>query len=150
MLRFNRSPHRWWQKPLVEFKGRDLPAELVILGLELRKGENGAWLNSRGTDSGTIDLVRDSTGKFKSVRAPLPERVRLHLERLYSETGLRKGAPDLVVWDSSMSSVRFVEVKCPHWDRPSTEQLEFHRAAKAAGSDVVIVEWEFEPSSPAI
>jgi hypothetical protein len=30
MLRFLRSPHRWWQKPLVRIDGRDLPAELAI------------------------------------------------------------------------------------------------------------------------
>jgi hypothetical protein len=128
---------------------RDLPAELVVLVEELREGESGAWLNSRGVATGTVDLIRDESGKFNSVRAPLPAFVSSKLGDLYEVTGLAKGAPDLVLWNIESGVVRFVEVKCPHWDRPSDAQLYFHRAAETAGCSVKIVEWEFSDFSPA-
>ena len=143
MLRLDRSAHRWWQKPLARFNNRDLPAELVVLIGELRESEGGAWLNSRGVTSGTVDLIREESGKFKSVREPLPAFVSAKLRDLYTRTGLSKGAPDLVLWGTITEEVRFVEVKCPHWDRPSGAQLEFHRAAETSGCSVKIVEWEF-------
>jgi hypothetical protein len=143
MLQFDRSAHRWWQKPLVHVDGRDLPAELVVLEAQLGAGESGAWLNSRGVTSGVVNVVRDSAGKFKSVRARLPDPVTARLRALYSATGLRKGAPDLVIWDGGALAIRFVEVKNPHWDHVSPEQLSFHRVAAAQSCPVVIVEWEF-------
>ena len=54
-----------------------------------------------------------------------------------------KGAPDLVLWNESARTVRFVEVKCPHWDRPSAEQLKFLGAAEEQGVATSIAEWEF-------
>ena len=148
MLQLFRSQLRWWQKPLARFRERDLPAELVVLHCQTRPDESGAWLNSRGTSSGVIDLVREAGGKFRSVRAPLPEFVQTVLTELY-RLGLSRGAPDLVLWNSQSRQVRFVEVKCPHWDRPSSMQLEFHAAAKEAGCPVEIVEWEFVDEAPA-
>lgn len=120
-----------------------MPAELAVLTAERRPHESGAWLNSRGVETGTVDLLRDQSGKFKSVRILLPAFVQSTLRRLYADTGLAKGAPDLVIWNEESGRLRFVEVKCPHWDRPSAAQLQFHRAAEAAGYSVTIVEWEF-------
>jgi hypothetical protein len=147
MIRLERSSHRWWQKPLARFRNRDLPAELVVLLKERVESEEGAWLNSRGTSTGTVDLVRDEAGKFQSIRKELPSFVRETLQGLYAQGGLAKGAPDLVLWNTTSSKIRFVEVKCPHWDRPSPAQLQFHRAAEEAGCPVKIVEWEFSDSS---
>jgi len=143
MLRFTKSHERWWQKPLAQLDDRPLPAELAVLFAELRTGESGAWLNSRGTKSGAVDLARSPDGKLETVRTNLPPFVSDLLRSLYEATGLAKGAPDLVIWNSSSSSVRFVEVKCPHWDRPSEEQLKFLAAAKEHGVEASIAEWEF-------
>ena len=144
MLQLKRSSLRWWQKPLADHEGRPVPAELVVLQRNLRPGEQGAWLNSRGTASGTRDLVRDEDGTLKSVRVSLPGFVQVALRDLYQATGLSKGAPDLVLWDERTASMRFIEVKCPHWDRPSNEQLKFLDAAAKSGYSVAIEEWEFE------
>ena len=145
MLRFEKSSERWWQKPLVVVDGKHLPAELAVLGRELKAGEAGAWLNSRGVKSATVDLVCDHSGKFKTVRAPLPHFVAERLEELYGEVRLTKSAPDLVVWHEPSHQIRFIEVKNPHWDRPSGEQLQFLSAAEARGIPIAIVEWEFRP-----
>ena len=72
MLRFQPSNERWWQKPLALLGGKPLPAELVVLQAELQPGENGAWLNSRGTRSGVVDLVQIEPGKYKTTRVDLP------------------------------------------------------------------------------
>ncbi len=137
------SGERWWQKPLASAGGRPLPAELVVLRRQLREGEGGAWLNSRSTKTGVADLRRDPSGKFVTVRIPLPDFVTRQLDTLYKTTRLAKGAPDLVIWQLSSHSVRFVEVKCPHWDSPSAEQQVFLTEAARHGSPSSIVEWEF-------
>lgn len=143
MHQFIKSKERWWQKPLVLLGSDHVTAELAVLQAELRPSEAGAWLNSRGVVSGTAELTRDSDGKFKTRRVELPGFVSARLRALYDAAGLSKGAPDLVIWNMRDSSLRFVEVKCPHWDTPSKEQLRFLEAAEAAGVPVAIVEWEF-------
>jgi len=134
---------KWWGKPLVLFEHRHLPAELVVLAMELRPGESGAWLNSRGTETGVVDLVRTDTS-YRTQRAPLPEFVSQTLVRLYDAAGVRKGCPDLVIWDAQTKAVRLVEVKCPQWDRPSDEQDLCLRVARSLGVPASVVEWKFD------
>jgi hypothetical protein len=149
MHQFAKSRERWWQKPLVAQNGGHLPAELAVLRIEMQAEETGAWLNSRGVKSAVIDFVRGPSGRFSTVRVALPAFVAAQFKALYERTGLAKGAPDLVVWNAAAKRVRFIEVKNPHWDRPSREQIAFLRAAEAMGLSVAIVEWEFESESDA-
>ena len=149
MIRLTRSGQTWWQKPLAQVAGCPIPAELAILELSLQPGEQGAWLNSRGKRSGVRELQQDETGVFATKRIPLPNFVRSVLDSLYSSTGLVKGCPDLIIWHSGTRKVRLIEVKCPHWDRPSEEQLAFLIAADRLGIETTIVEWEFDESSSA-
>jgi hypothetical protein len=111
--------------------------------LELRLGETGAWLNSRSTASGVVDLVQGPDGHFETERTELPDFVSELLDTIYEATGLSKGAPDLVLWDSEEESVRLVEAKCPHWDQLSDEQIRFLEAAEAHGASASVVKWEF-------
>jgi hypothetical protein len=143
MLQLEKSTCRWWQKPLVNLSGKLLPAELVVLNRELQDGEKGVWLNSRGTTSGVVDLLSLPNEKFKTVRIELPELISHALSSLYKTTGLYKGIPDLVIWNEVSMSIRFVEVKCPHWDFLSKEQNYFINAANKQGIATSIVEWEF-------
>jgi len=146
MLRFQSSSRKWWNKPLVDLGGRLLPAELAILEAELGPGEQGAWINSRGVKSGVVDLVAETEGAdigFKAERASLPAFVSEALKAVYEKSGLKKGCPDLVIWDSESRCLRLVEVKCPHWDQLTVEQIEFMRAARDLGIPTSIAEWEF-------
>mgnify|MGYP001217538775 CR=1 FL=1 len=147
MLQFNRSDERWWQKPLGELSGKLLPAELLVLHAELGIGEHGAWLNSRGIKSGVIDLVRDEKGKFRTVRCILPSYASEALATIYKAIQNKKGATDLIIWHEPTYQVRFVEVKCPHWDQLSFGQLEFMRIAGEQGFAAKVVEWEFLPDN---
>lgn len=127
--------------------GRATTAELAILDTELDAGERGVWLNSRGTKSGVVELVIRPTGEansYETRRMPLPTFVSRKLDELYVEAKLNKGCPDLVIWQVMPPGIRLVEVKCPHWDRPSQEQEKFMSVAAAAGISTKIVEWEFE------
>ena len=56
-----------------------------------------------------------------------------------ARAGLAKGAPDLVIWSEADTYVRFVEVKCPDWDRPYADRLLFHEAVRALASQCAIV-----------
>jgi len=114
-----------------------------VLSSELAPGEQGAWLNSRGTGSGVVDLVSDSKAAsgFRARRIALPPFVTAKLRELYSRSHLAKGCPDLVIWRAG--AVRLVEVKCPHWDAPSIEQARFMRTAAKLGVATQVVEWEF-------
>jgi len=143
MLRLVKANVTWWRKPLVLVDGRCLPAELAVLSQTLRDGEDGAWINSRGTDTAAVDLIRRPDGKFATVRAKLPDFVQERLKSFYDHPEVAKGVFDLVIWHISDKKVRFVEVKCPHWDRPTPEQKRFAELANEWGIETHIAEWEF-------
>jgi hypothetical protein len=143
MFRFARSAQRWWNKPLVDHAGDHLPAELVILPSLLKPGEEGAWMNSRGRLSGVVALQRSEEGKVRTLRRKLPSFVSRTLGEIYEKARLARGCPDLVIWNESTQQLRLVEVKCPHWDRPSSHQQEFMRVAAKRGVSTEVVEWEF-------
>lgn len=129
-------------------RGRATTAELAILDTELEAGEQGVWLNSRGTKTGVVELVprpTDDPDSYQTRRVQLPAFVSRALETLYSDPDLNKGCPDLVIWRDEPPGIRLVEVKCPHWDKSSPEQEKFMSAAAAAGIQAKLVEWEFEP-----
>jgi hypothetical protein len=143
VLRFDRSARRWWNKPLVREAGVDLPAELVILRALLGPDEEGAWMNSRGRKSGVVALEWGCDGRARTIRRRLPDFVGRALGEIYEESHLVRGCPDLVIWNSQRQNLRLVEVKCPHWDRPSSEQIEFMRVAAQRGVPTDVAEWEF-------
>lgn len=144
MLKFPRANVTWWQKPLVIFGGAVVPAELAILRTECGSNERGVWLNSRGLATGACDLIaRESRTGFQTVRERIPRHVAEVLKSIYDHTQLTKGCPDLVIWRTDASTFRLVEVKCPHWDRPSAAQVEFMAEAERRGVGTKVVEWEF-------
>ena len=51
------------QNPLVRLESRLIPAELSVLHQEIGKGEEGAWLNSRGLESGVADIISTGDGR---------------------------------------------------------------------------------------
>jgi hypothetical protein len=143
MLYLEPANQKWWQKPLARADGRVLPAELIVLRSQLKPDESGAWLNSRGVTSGAVDLILDPAGRLRTVRVRLPDFVSEKLRDVYRLAGLKKGAPDLIVWNEKLQYVWFIEVKCPVWDKPSPEQRRFHEMARELGSECEVAEWSF-------
>ena len=119
-----------------------MPAELVILRSLLGPNEEGAWMNSRGRKSGVVELEWTPEGKAKAIRRKLPDFVSSALDEIYQAARLARGCPDLVIWNLSTRKLRLVEVKCPHWDRPSDDQHAFMRIATEKGIPTQVVEWE--------
>lgn len=152
-LEFPRAGEHWWRKPLVMHDGKATTAELAILHRELGPGEQGVWLNSRGTATGAVALVPRPKGNgsaYRTRRMPLPTFVSRMLEQLYVDAELTRGCPDLVIWRDTPQGMRLVEVKCPRWDKPSREQEKFMSVAAEVGIQTKIVEWEFEQVGPAL
>jgi hypothetical protein len=146
MHQFVRWPEKWWQKPLVDFQGRPLPAELAVLFLELKPSEKGVWINSRGLHSGASDLIKstDPAKTYETVRTSLPDFVGQAISEVFEAADVMRGCPDLVIWNVQTWLVRFVEVKCPHWDAPTPEQDIFLEVSNAKGFKGKIAEWEFQ------
>ncbi len=96
-----------------------------------------------------MDLIGEATAggppAFKTKREALPGFVSDALTAIYEKSGLRKGCADLVIWDLASRHLRLVEVKCPHWDKPSVEQTKFMQVALDMGIPTAISEWEFVP-----
>jgi hypothetical protein len=150
ILKFDAAQHKWWNKPLVKFAGSYLPAELAVLSLEIHPGERGAWMNSRGTASGVVDLTceqKNGEAEYSARRELLPGFVSETIRSLYQKAKVRKGCPDLVIWTVEAQQLRFIEVKCPHWDKSTREQELFMKAAESFGISTKIVEWEFSEST---
>lgn len=143
ILKFRPAGEKWWNKPLVSHNRRHMPAELAILSLETGPTEAGAWMNSRGTASGVVELVFQSATARTTRRVSLPPFVSEVLKRLLSSAGLKRGCPDLVIWDEGTKAVRFVEVKWRLRDRPTDEQGLFFETARRKGFVSKVVEWEF-------
>ena len=144
MLKLSRSVHSWWQKPLIMEGDKSLPAELVILNRMMEYDEEGAWLNSRGTTTGVYDLIEYEPGKFRTIRCNLPDFVQGCLRTFYDHPDIDKGVFDLVLWRNSDKRIRFIEVKCPHWDRQTPEQISFSEVVRERGIKTEVVEWEFD------
>jgi hypothetical protein len=100
-------------------------------------------MNSRGRRSGVAGIERTADGRTTTVRRTLPDFVAQALGELYQEAGLSRGCPDLVIWNVRTKEIRLVEVKCPHWDRPSLQQDAFMGVAARRGIPTKVVEWEF-------
>ncbi len=143
MIKFKPANEKWWNKPLVKVGGQKLPAELAILKDSLEPGEQGAWLNSRGTKTGAVDLEEVTPGKYKTVRRTLPSFVQSCLQSFYFHPEVAKGIYDLVLWHKETENIRFIEVKCPHWDRPTPEQKVFANLAREKGISAQVSDWEF-------
>jgi VRR-NUC domain-containing protein len=103
-------------------------------------------VNSRGKLTGVGGFTLKPSGKYSTLRVQLPPFVAKALATLYQESGLLRGCPDLVIWNSTDETLRLVEVKCPHWDKPSRHQDEFMKVAASMGIPTSIAEWELSGS----
>ena len=142
---FRNANEKWWRKPLVMSDAGPLPAELAILAREIKHGEDGVWINSRSTTTGVCGLSR-KVGKVETIRKELPDFISVFLASVYENEKLSSGCPDLVIWNNETRAFRFVEVKCPLWDRPTKQQYQFMAFAASEGIETMISEWVFEDS----
>ncbi|MEQ1822181.1 MAG: VRR-NUC domain-containing protein [Fimbriimonadaceae bacterium] len=155
MILFDDPGVKWWNKRLVLSEGIVTTAELAVLGLSLSSREEGLWLNasglgwlSRGKELSGVTGLRATASGYETERALLPLFVADTIRAIYVRAGVGKGCPDLVVWSSLDGSVRFIEVKCPRWDRVLDHQERFMEAARSFGVGVEVVNWSFSCTHP--
>ena len=136
----------WWRTPLVLHRGKPTTAELAILDLQSGPGEAGVWMNSRGTDTGVRDLVRNRSkpSGYEAIRVPLPPRVATTLRALYRKSRLDHGCPELLIWDDAGTLVRLVEVRCASVTGARRVRPRFLECAAAAQIACETVEWVLE------
>ena len=125
----------------MQYKRRVVPAELAVLARDLRRGEQGAWMNSRSTSTGVVDLVRRGRS-YSTRRESIPEFVTSVLKAIYRAARVKRGCPDLVIWHRRRKRLRFVEVKGPG-DRVRDGQLRFMRIAERQRIATKVVTWMF-------
>lgn len=125
----------WNGKPLVDFEGTPLVAELLVWRLFERDGWSGGWMTS--SKSYRTEMFSESKTTY-----PLPEPQRRLLEKIYARLGNEKGRFDLYCWKGD--DVAFVEVKHRGSDWIKDPQKAWIEAALEVGvtlESLLIVEW---------
>lgn len=145
MIRFENAQQTFWNgKPLVRHQETVTTGELAVLAELCGTSEDGVWMNSRGVRTGVRSLQRKDLGQegYRTVRVPLPPDVSSKLATLYRASGLKRGCPDVVIWNQRGRLIRLIEVKGPR-DSVKPEQTQFIKTAEEHGIRCQIVEWGF-------
>ena len=86
----------------------------------------------------------DPAKSYETVRIPIPDFARDAITDVLEAADIARDCRDIMIWNDKVLSVRFVEVKCLHWDSPTSEQDVFFGAASNKGFEGKIAEWEFQ------
>jgi hypothetical protein len=128
----------WGNKPILDFEGVPLFAELVVWRLFEREGWSGGWM------SGTTRYRTQMPSESKTIYA-LPDPQRQLLDDIYNRAGVRRGRADVYCWKGE--AIAFAEVKHRDNDQISPDQRAWIEAALRVGvplASLLIVEWEFD------
>lgn len=133
--------NRYGNKAVLDFQGKPLFAELVILRLFEEIGWSGVWVDTYRR--------RFRTGVDECTEIPA-EKLRL-LEKIYATAGASSGCFDVFVWREE--EIVFAESKRAGRDRirPSQSRwLDATLRSDIALSSLLVVEWTLnnEPSPP--
>jgi hypothetical protein len=126
-------------KPVVEYDGQPLFAELAIVRLVEQEGWTGVWV-----DTYRQRFLRDLPGAGDEV--PPPEPARELYGRIASRAGGAGGCWDVLAWRGT--EIAFLESKRHGKDRLRPGQGVWLRAALDEGilaSSFAVVEWDFTP-----
>ncbi|REJ81019.1 MAG: hypothetical protein DWQ44_05345 [Bacteroidetes bacterium] len=131
------KPHSYGGKPIVDYNGTPLFAEIAILQDYLHQGYDGFWIDSFSKKLRKHSLV-DEKSNYKLSN--------LLIEKLnkFKSNGIYGGTWDLIIWNES--EILFIELKRKNKDRIQNSQIEFMKAAIAhdfTTENFRILEWEF-------
>jgi hypothetical protein len=122
-------------KAILNFEGKPLFAELVVLRMLEKKGWHGVWVDSYGRK------YRDGMPHVKKP-VPLPLAQEKLLNEIRKKAGCRGGCFDVFAWRGKKR--RFLELKRHRKDHIRKTQKRWLAAArrcKIKMSDLLIVEW---------
>jgi len=128
------------KKPVLDYKGESLFAELVILRMLQEVEWDGAWIETYG---GTHFLrSMPQTWSLKAEHVSIPEDKEATLRRIW-ETAKTTACFDVFAWKDD--KILFCEAKQAAKDKLTQAQLRFIEGALACGiapDSLVIVEWK--------
>lgn len=130
---------RYGNKPLLNFNGQPVFAELAILGVLQNDGWQGAWVDTYRRK------YRTSCNPLNEIA--LPSRQLELLNRLYQRAGLRSGCWDVFCWKDD--AYLFAESKWHKRDSIRDNQKQWLQSALAYGLPItsfLIVEWSVSPN----
>lgn len=129
------------KKPIVNYKGEGVFAEIAILRLLIDSGWNGVWVETYGG----IHFLEDMPVGWKlsqhNISIPLDKKVIL--ENIW-ETGKTTACFDVFAWKGN--DVLFCEGKHKGKDRLTNAQTKFIEGALTCGvktNQLLIVEWNY-------
>lgn len=128
------------KKPLVDYKGKGIFAELAILGLLIESGWNGIWVETYGG----IHFLKDmpTSWKLLSHKISIPSDKEALLRNIW-KTGKTTACFDIFAWKGD--EILFCEDKHKGKDKLTNAQTKFIEGALSCGipaESLMIVEWE--------
>ena len=128
------------KKPIVNYKGKGVFAELAILEILIDSGWNGLWVETYGG----VHFLKDmpTSWKLSSHNISIPPDREALLRNIW-KTGKTTACFDVFAWKGN--EILFVEGKHKGKDRLTKAQTKFIEGALACGISVqslMIVEWE--------
>ena len=133
--------HNSYRKPLINYKGKPLYAELAVLRLMEKKGWKGVWVDNWGSGKFLIGMPDQSEpvellGYPKKIFDKIVQRNKAR----------RSGCWDLFLWKGKL--IRCMELKrLGSSDRVRPNQKHWYQSAIAVGlrpDQFTLVEWDFE------
>lgn len=128
------------RKPILNFQGKPVFAELAILRLLQADGWEGAWIETYGGTHYLRDMPAD--WKLQSGHVTIPAEREALLKRIWGK-GKTTACFDVMVWKDNQ--VLFCEAKRKKKDRLTDAQYKFIEGALECGvrpEQFLIVEWD--------
>ena len=129
------------KKPIVNYKGKGVFAELAVLGLLIDSGWNGVWVETYGG----IHFLKEmpTSWKLSQHNISIPPEKEALLRNIW-KTGKTTACFDVFAWKDS--KILFCEGKHKGKDRLTKAQTKFIEGALACGvsaQSLMIVEWDY-------
>ena len=133
-----RIPNTYNNKPVIDWNGEPLFAELAVLRLFQSHGWDGVWVDSyrRKYRIGLPDVTEP---------VELPEKQKQLIESIRAKTGRHGGCWDVVVWKGEW--ILFIELKRSKKDRVQDSQISWLENSLLLGlnqKNFAFVEWVIE------
>jgi len=127
-------------KPVLEYEGKALFPELVILHLLQERGWDGVWVSSYGGVKFLRDMPQDASLSNAII---LPPERRVLFDRIQAAGESKGGCFDVMAWYDDL--VLFLEAKRHGHDKLRVSQRRWINGALSIGlatDALMIVEWE--------
>lgn len=128
------------KKPVLDFEGHPMFAELIILRLLQADGWEGAWVETYGGIHFLQEMPAD--WKLQSNHVAIPEEREVFLRKIWGK-GKTTACFDVFAWKGD--DILFCEAKRKGRDRLTDAQYKFIEAALECGvkpEQLLIVEWD--------